>query len=54
MKNYVSFIDDNGEKVSGYFEILEQNINFVKIKSGKNILIIPYHRVLKIKLKGGQ
>ena len=53
MKTYVSFIDDNDEKVSGYFEMLEQNPNFIKIQSGKNIIIIPYHRVLKIKMKGG-
>ncbi len=53
MKEYVSFIDDNENKVSGYFDIIKIDINFIKIKSGKNIIIIPYHRVLKIKLKGG-
>lgn len=54
MKCYVSFIDDDNTKTSGYFEILEQNMNYLKMKSGKNIIIIPYQRVLKIKMKGGK
>ena len=54
MKNYVSYLDDNDKKVSGYFEMLEQNMNFIKIQSGKNIIIIPYQRVLKIKMKPNQ
>jgi len=35
----------------GFFILLEQNSNFVKIKTGSNILTIPYHRIKKIKEK---
>jgi len=51
MKTYISYLDDNDKKVSGYFDMLEQSKNFIKIQSGKNIIIIPYHRVLKIKIE---
>ena len=46
---WVSYIDDSGAEVNGYFILLEQNENFIKIKSGINILTIPYHRLNKMK-----
>ena len=46
---WISYIDDNGLEVKGFFRLIEQNLNFIKIKSGSNILTIPYHRVNKIK-----
>jgi len=51
-KVWISFEDD-GHKTEGFFELIEQTANYVKIKSGNNILIIPFHKVNKIKLKGG-
>lgn len=48
-KSFVSYIDDNDETVSGYFEILDRNNSYIKIKSGKNILTIPAGRWKKIK-----
>jgi len=48
---WVSYIDDNGLEVKGFFRLIEQNHNYVKIKSGSNILTIPYHRINKIKEK---
>jgi len=53
-KEYISYLDDDGKKVSGYFELIEQTLNYVKIESNRNIILIPYQRVLKIKLKGGK
>ena len=55
MKAYISY-NEESETISGMFELIEHNNNFVKIKSSKNIIIIPYHRINKIKfqeLKGG-
>lgn len=49
--DFLSYLNDTGETISGYFEILEFNQAFVKIKTQGNILVIPMHRVLKIKLK---
>jgi len=46
---WISYIDDLGTEVKGFFVLIEQNQNFIKIKSGSNILTIPYHRINKIK-----
>ena len=46
---WVSFIDDNEEKVQGFFKLLEQTTNYLKLISGKNIITIPYHRLNKLK-----
>ena len=46
---WISFVNDNGEIVQGFFVLLEQTINYVKIKSGSNVIIIPYHKINKIK-----
>ena len=51
-EDFLSYQNDNGETISGYFEILEIAGTFVKIRTKGNIVIIPMHRVLKIKLKG--
>ncbi len=48
-KIFVSYIDDDDSKVEGYFELIEENKEFIKIKSGKNIITLPYHRIKKIK-----
>jgi hypothetical protein len=46
---FISYLNDNDSKTEGYCELLEETANYVKIKSGSNILTIPYHRILKIK-----
>ena len=46
---FVSFLNDNNIKTDCYFDLVEQKDNYIKIKSGSNILTIPYHRILKIK-----
>lgn len=46
---WISYIDDTGLEVKGFFILLEQTPNYIKIKSGSNILTIPYHRINKIK-----
>lgn len=47
-KIWISFED--GEKiVNGFFTLIEQTPNYVKIKSGTNILTIPYHKINKMK-----
>jgi len=48
---WISFIDETGSSVEGFFKLLEQNSNYVKIESGKNIFTIPYHKINKIKEK---
>ena len=46
---WISFINDNGEIVQGFFILIEQTANYVKIKSGSNVLTIPFHKINKIK-----
>ena len=48
---WISYIDDTGVEVRGFFQLLEQNFNYVKLKSGSNILTIPFHKINKIKEK---
>ena len=46
---WISYRDDNEQIVSGFVILLEQTDSYVKIKNNRNILTIPYHRILKIK-----
>lgn len=50
-ENFLSYLNDDNETISGFFEILEVNSSYVKIKTRGNITLIPMHRVLKIKFK---
>lgn len=50
MKAFISYIDD-GKEIEGNFELIEENINYIKIKTRTNQLIIPYHKVNKIKIR---
>lgn len=58
-KKYISYKDDNDETVSGYFEIIEESLNYLKFKTGTNRITIPWNRILKFKessneMKGGK
>ncbi len=46
--------DKNGKDidVDGYFELIGEAENFLVINTGKNVVRIPYHRI--IKMKGGK
>jgi sporulation protein YlmC with PRC-barrel domain len=46
---WASFLDDNGQEAKGFFRLIEYTRSYVKLKSGNNILIIPFHRINKIK-----
>jgi len=50
MKAYISYQED-GNEVKGIFELIEQNQNYIKIKSSSNIITIPYHKINKVKFK---
>ncbi len=52
--NFISYKNDDDRIISRYFDIVEINDSFVKIRTKGTILIIPMHRILKIKLKGGE
>lgn len=46
---WIAYLDDDGKRIRGYFRRVTESINYIKIRSGGNILTIPFHRVLKIK-----
>ena len=46
---WISFVNDDGQTIQGCFALIEQTANYVKIKSGSNILTIPFHKINKIK-----
>jgi hypothetical protein len=50
-KEFLSYLNDTGETISGYFEITEINQAWIKIRTKRSFVIIPMSRVLKIKLK---
>lgn len=52
-ESFVSYKNDTGEIVTGYFEIVDFKETYIRIKTKGNIITIPMHRVLKIKEKHG-
>jgi len=48
---WLSYNDDSGQEVKGFFILIEQTDNFIKIRSGSNILTLPFHKINKIKEK---
>lgn len=46
---FISFLNDDNIKQDTYCELIEESLNFVKVKIGFNTITLPYHRVLKIK-----
>ncbi len=51
MKQQISYMDDDGEKISGYFEVVEDKPEYIRIKTNNNLIKIPTHRLLKQKEK---
>jgi len=50
-KAFISYLNDDDQKIEGYFEIVSSNGFILKFKSGENIITLPYSRILKIKEK---
>jgi hypothetical protein len=46
---FISFLNDDDSKQETYCELVEESINYVKVKIGLNVITLPYSRVLKIK-----
>lgn len=46
---HISYIDDNGQTISGFAILLELSETFVKFKTNQNIICIPALKLLKIK-----
>lgn len=46
---YMSYKDDNDVIVSGYFDLVDEDNNFIKFKTDRNIVAINKSRIIKIK-----
>ena len=55
-KIFIHYLDKDKKgkeiDITGWFDLIEEGKNFLVIKSEKNLIRIPYHRI--IKLKGGK
>jgi len=52
-EEFVVYLDEDNEKQQGYFQIIDRESRAgIRIKTSKNIITIPHHKVLKIKEKG--
>jgi hypothetical protein len=48
---FISFYNDKNRLVEGYFEVLEENTSFIKFKTNRNILTLPWNKINKTKAK---
>lgn len=48
---FISYLEDSGETRSGFFTILDIESSFVTFLTPENIIGLPIHRILKIKVE---
>lgn len=46
---FLSYLDDNDQKINGFVDILEFDKSFIKFQTDKNVITIPSSRILKLK-----
>lgn len=51
---FISYLNDDNQTREGFVEIIEQATNYLKFKTGNNIITISYNRLLKLKEDAGQ
>lgn len=47
----IDYIDEDGNKRNGHFKIIEETRTGLRIQGNKNILIIPYSKISRVKIK---
>lgn len=48
-KTFIVYLDDNNERREAFVDIIESNEVRVKFSTNKNIITIPFSRVIKLK-----
>jgi len=51
--DFISYLDDDGTQKDVWVEIIKEDTNFISFKYKEEIITIPWHRILKVKKKGG-
>ncbi len=46
---FIAFLDEDNNKIEGYFEVLVDNGILIRFKTASNVITIPYSRLLKMK-----
>ena len=47
---FICYLDDSDKKIEGFFDLIDEKPTYIKFRTGENILLIPYSRILKIKM----
>jgi uncharacterized protein (UPF0248 family) len=50
MRAFISYQDGN-KTVEGSFDLINKTDSYIEIQSNENTILIPYHRINKIKMK---
>ena len=50
-KQFISYLDDDGRLVEGYFEVTSITSSYIEFRSKGNLVRIPWWRILKNKEK---
>jgi|TARA_Y100000031_G_C7973876_1_gene271636 hypothetical protein len=48
-RSFLSYLDDDDEKKKAIVEIIESNKVFIKFATNKNIITLPFSRIIKLK-----
>ena len=51
-RGFISYLDENDNKIEGYFDIIHFDASFIKFRTGNgNVITLPTIRLLKLKEK---
>jgi hypothetical protein len=48
-RSFIVYLDDNDERKEAFVEIIESNSSFVKFATNRNVITIPFSRIIKLK-----
>jgi sporulation protein YlmC with PRC-barrel domain len=48
---FIIYLNDDGVQISCYAVIIEKNSNWITFRTSKNLITIPFSRIIKIKEK---
>jgi len=51
---FIAFLDDDNTKKEFWVDLLERDSQIITFMYNSERYVIPYHRILKIKKKGGE
>ena len=46
---FLVYVDDNDQKKEAFIELLESNPTYIKFATNRNVITLPFSRVIKLK-----